>query len=68
MIMLSKGTAFQRPWDSEAWKTKTEMGRLSGIRLWDYKRENLEKKIKHEVIMEKSSKEGLAYEVLSGQI
>ncbi|GFY13072.1 hypothetical protein TNCV_666341 [Trichonephila clavipes] len=34
------------------------MGRLSGIRLWDYKRENLENKSKQEVFMEESSKEG----------
>ncbi|GFT01076.1 hypothetical protein TNCV_4054681 [Trichonephila clavipes] len=32
-----KDTAVQSHWDSEAWKTKAEMGRLSGIRLWDYK-------------------------------
>ncbi|GFX18547.1 hypothetical protein TNCV_3371201 [Trichonephila clavipes] len=36
----------QSHWDSEAWKTKAEMGRLSGIRLWDYKRDNLENKKK----------------------
>ncbi|GFW51934.1 hypothetical protein TNCV_1188651 [Trichonephila clavipes] len=34
------------------------MGRLSGIRLWEYNRENLENKSKQEVIMEESSKEG----------
>ncbi|GFY09671.1 hypothetical protein TNCV_381651 [Trichonephila clavipes] len=34
------------------------MHRLSGIRLWDYKPENLESKSKQEVIMEGSSKKG----------
>ncbi|GFX78597.1 transposable element Tcb1 transposase [Trichonephila clavipes] len=34
------------------------MCRLSRIRLWDYKRENLDNKSKQEVIMEESSKEG----------
>ncbi|GFX16161.1 hypothetical protein TNCV_4704171 [Trichonephila clavipes] len=44
--------------NSEAWKTKAEMGRLNGIRLLDYKRENLENKNKQEIIVEESSKEG----------
>ncbi|GFS99436.1 hypothetical protein TNCV_35811 [Trichonephila clavipes] len=44
-------------WDSEAWKAKAEMVRLSGIGLWDYKRENLENKNKQEVIMEEILKE-----------
>ncbi|GFW47608.1 hypothetical protein TNCV_583201 [Trichonephila clavipes] len=44
-------------WDSEAWKTDAEMGRMSGIRLWDYKRENVENKSKQDIIMEESSKE-----------
>ncbi|GFS88078.1 hypothetical protein TNCV_764601 [Trichonephila clavipes] len=34
--------SIQSHWDSEVWKTKAEMGRLSGIRLRDYKRGNLE--------------------------
>ncbi|GFT14385.1 hypothetical protein TNCV_4003761 [Trichonephila clavipes] len=32
------------------------MGRLSGIKIWDYKRENLENKGKQEVNVEESSK------------
>ncbi|GFX97003.1 putative DD41D transposase [Trichonephila clavipes] len=48
----------QSDWDSEAWKTKAEKGRLSRNRLRDYKRENLENKGKQEVIIEESSKEG----------
>ncbi|GFX04113.1 hypothetical protein TNCV_3972621 [Trichonephila clavipes] len=48
----------QSHWDLEAWKTKTETGRLSGIGLGDYKQENLENKSKQDVIMEESSKEG----------
>ncbi|GFX54098.1 hypothetical protein TNCV_2337341 [Trichonephila clavipes] len=58
MMMLSKRNAVQSHWDSEAWKTKADTGRLSGIKLWDYKRENFENKNKQEVIMEESSKEG----------
>ncbi|GFS76493.1 hypothetical protein TNCV_1621141 [Trichonephila clavipes] len=58
MIMLSKRySAVQSHWVSEAEKTKTELRRLSGIILWDSKRENLENKRKQEV-MEESSKEG----------
>ncbi|GFU70375.1 hypothetical protein TNCV_2916381 [Trichonephila clavipes] len=53
-----KGTAVQSHWDSEAWKTKSEIGRLSGIRLWEYKRENSKNKSKQEIIMEEPSKEG----------
>ncbi|GFW51944.1 uncharacterized protein TNCV_1188751 [Trichonephila clavipes] len=34
------------------------MGRLSGNRLWDYNRKNLENKSKQGVIMEESSKQG----------
>ncbi|GFV06707.1 hypothetical protein TNCV_1611201 [Trichonephila clavipes] len=34
------------------------MGRLRGIRLWDYKQENLENKREKRVIMEEFSKEG----------
>ncbi|GFW46017.1 hypothetical protein TNCV_3276351 [Trichonephila clavipes] len=34
------------------------MGRLRGIRLWDYKRENLEDKSRQEIIVEESAKEG----------
>ncbi|GFU31827.1 hypothetical protein TNCV_1176871 [Trichonephila clavipes] len=48
----------QSHWDSEAWKTRAEMGRFSGIRLRDYKRENLENKSKQEVTMEESPKKG----------
>ncbi|GFU70003.1 hypothetical protein TNCV_2984301 [Trichonephila clavipes] len=58
MIMLSKVTAVQNHWSSEAWKTKAEVTKLSEIRLRDYKRENLENKGKHEIIMEESSTEG----------
>ncbi|GFV92570.1 hypothetical protein TNCV_1374211 [Trichonephila clavipes] len=42
--VVKKITAIQNHWNSEAWKTKAEMVRLSGIRLCDYKRENLENK------------------------
>ncbi|GFW77861.1 hypothetical protein TNCV_4627401 [Trichonephila clavipes] len=48
--VVKKGTAVQSHWDSEASKTKAQMGRLSGIRLWDYKRENLENKNKQEAV------------------
>ncbi|GFV00226.1 hypothetical protein TNCV_3322771 [Trichonephila clavipes] len=51
------GTKLQNRRDSESWKTKDEMGRLSGIRFWDYKRETFENKSKQEVIMEEYSKE-----------
>ncbi|GFW42878.1 hypothetical protein TNCV_734111 [Trichonephila clavipes] len=34
-----------------------EMDRFSGIRLWDYKQENLENKSEQEVNMEESSKD-----------
>ncbi|GFY34162.1 hypothetical protein TNCV_2504651 [Trichonephila clavipes] len=40
--VVKKVLYFNSHWDSEAWKTKAEMGRLIGIRLRDYKRENLE--------------------------
>ncbi|GFV33997.1 uncharacterized protein TNCV_2613951 [Trichonephila clavipes] len=43
MIILSKRhCSSQSHWDSEAWMTKAEMDRLSGIRPLDYKGENLE--------------------------
>ncbi|GFS56852.1 hypothetical protein TNCV_2660821 [Trichonephila clavipes] len=46
-------------WDLDAWKIKAQMDRLSGIRLWDYKRENLEKEGEHEVTLEESLREGI---------
>ncbi|GFX65064.1 hypothetical protein TNCV_452021 [Trichonephila clavipes] len=42
----------------ESVKTKAEISRFSGIRIWDYKKENLENKNKQELIMEESSKKG----------
>ncbi|GFS60461.1 hypothetical protein TNCV_947081 [Trichonephila clavipes] len=56
--VVKKVLQFKSHWDSEAWKTKAEMGGLIGTRLWDYKRANLENKSKQEVIMEEFSKEG----------
>ncbi|GFX68587.1 hypothetical protein TNCV_1800001 [Trichonephila clavipes] len=53
----ASNTAVRSHWDSVTWKTKAETDRLSGIRLWDYKRENLEYEGRQDASEEKSSKE-----------
>ncbi|GFU86725.1 hypothetical protein TNCV_2525931 [Trichonephila clavipes] len=39
--IVKKGTGAQCHWELEAWKTMSEISRLSGIRIWDYKQSKL---------------------------
>ncbi|GFU73917.1 major centromere autoantigen B [Trichonephila clavipes] len=67
LVFGEYGTAVQSHWDSEAWKTKAEMGILSGIKLWDYKQENMENKCKQVVITKNLQRKKVIESVEEGE-